>query len=98
MNILNSLLIVGLIGATMGLFIAISSKVFYVEQDTRVEEVYELLPHFNCGACGTPGCMPMAELLVKGEISIQKCRPAKPEQREQVNEKLKELKIEVLEG
>lgn len=98
MDVLNSLIIVGLIGAIMGLFIAISSKVFYVEQDTRVEDIYELLPHFNCGACGTPGCMPMAELLVNGEISIQKCRPAKPEQREAINDKLNELGITIVEG
>lgn len=94
--ILQSLVIVGIIGAIMGLFIAISSKIFHVETDTRVEEVHELLPHFNCGACGTPGCMPMAELLVKSEISIQKCRPSKPEQRDAINAKLKELGIEVV--
>lgn len=94
--ILQSLIIVGIIGAVMGLFIAISSKVFHIETDTRVEDIHEMLPHFNCGACGTPGCMPMAELLVKGEISIQKCRPSKPEQREAINEKLKELGIDVV--
>jgi len=31
------------------------------------------LPHANCGACGTAGCRPFAELLVKREIEPGKC-------------------------
>lgn len=95
---INGAIMVGALGAITGIIIAIASSVLYVEEDTRVDEIYELLPHFNCGACGTPGCRPMAETLVASEISIQKCRPAKPEQRDAINAKLKELGIEIKEA
>lgn len=93
MELTNSILFVGAIGAIMGILIALASSIFHVEEDTRVEEVAALLPQFNCGACGTPGCHAMAEALVAGTITIDKCRPAKPEQKEAVISKLNDLDI-----
>ena len=90
-NILIPILIMGIIGGTLGLLIAIVNKVFFVKDDERVTIIYDLLPHYDCGACGTPGCMAMAGELVDGNITIDKCRPAKPEQKEIINQKLIEL-------
>ena len=44
-----------------------------VDEDPRIEVVYELLPHTNCGACGLPGCRPFAEALVRGDVQPAQC-------------------------
>ncbi len=65
----------GLIGLLFGLGLATAAKVFHVETDPRVEEVNDLLPGANCGACGYPGCMKFAEAVVKGEVGPDDCIP-----------------------
>lgn len=92
-NIITSVLILGGIGIVAGILIAISNKVLYVAPDKRIEQIFKLLPHFNCGACGTPGCQAMAAELVEGSINLNKCRPATPEQRKKITEKMIELEI-----
>ncbi len=44
-----------------------------VQEDPRLEPVYELLPHTNCGACGLPGCRPFAAALARGEVEPAQC-------------------------
>ena len=44
-----------------------------VEEDPRIDDVEDLLPLSNCGACGYPGCRPFAEALVRGEVLPGKC-------------------------
>ena len=44
-----------------------------VYEDPRIEIVYELLPHTDCGACGYPGCRAFAEGLANGETQPGKC-------------------------
>lgn len=84
-NILIPMLIIGAIGAVFGLILAISEKVFEVQLDPRVQGVYDRLPHFNCGACGYPGCMAFAEGLVGEEFSkVSLCRPANATQRQDI--------------
>lgn len=79
------------VGGALGAILGISSKVLYVAPDTRVEDVTALLPGYNCGGCGFPGCNGLAEALVASEAEVTACKPAKPEQRDQVNEYLKNL-------
>ena len=62
-----------LLGALLGSVLALASKKLAVDEDPRIDEVEELLPHANCGACGYPGCRPFAEVLVKGEEPPSKC-------------------------
>ncbi len=78
------------IGAFLGLGLAIATKVFHVEVDSRIEEVNEMLPGYNCGACGCPGCMGMAEKLVEGVINLKACKPAKEEALLEIQKYLKE--------
>jgi Na+-translocating ferredoxin:NAD+ oxidoreductase RNF subunit RnfB len=44
-----------------------------VHEDPRIEVVYELLPHTDCGACGYPGCRAFAEALVGAATSPAQC-------------------------
>ena len=58
---LQAVMWVGIIGLVLGLAIGVFNIIFAVKEDPIVEAVYDLLPHFNCGACGTPGCLANAK-------------------------------------
>ncbi len=90
-EILTAGIIVGIMGLLIGVVIAVSSKIFKVEVDGRIDIIYKMLPSFNCGSCGTAGCMAFAETLIKGENTIDKCRPCKPESEEKIIKKLNEM-------
>lgn len=89
--LVNAFLFGGAVGALVGIVIAICSKIFHVKVDERIEIIYEMLPHFNCGSCGTPGCMAFAGELVNNNADVNRCKPSKPEGKEAILEKLKEL-------
>jgi electron transport complex protein RnfB len=63
--------------AALGLILAgmliVANKRLYVFEDPRIDQVEELLPKANCGACGTAGCRQFAETLVRGEIEPGRC-------------------------
>jgi len=84
--ILTAVLVLGAMGLVIGVLLAIASVVFEVKEDPRVVEVYDALPHFNCGACGYPGCQGMAQGLIKGEVPISNCKPSKPDARQKIHE------------
>lgn len=66
-----TLLGLGLVTATV---LAIASRVFYVEEDPRVEAVMDALPGANCGGCGYAGCEGYAVAVVNDpEIPANKC-------------------------
>ena len=74
---LNAVSMMLILGAALGLLLAIAGKVFYVEVDTRVEQITNMLPGYNCGACGYPGCAGLADALVSGEAkSPTQCKPS----------------------
>ena len=76
MIILWSVLILAGLGILFGLGLAIAEKVFYVKEDTRVEDITKILPNANCGACGFAGCHAYAEAIVNGEAeSCNMCKP-----------------------
>ena len=63
----------------MSILLAIAGKKFYVFEDPRIDEVEEMLPHANCGACGRAGCRDFAEASVAGQIAPGKCTVNSPE-------------------
>jgi len=64
-TIIITALSLGLLAFAMGVMLYYASIFFYVEEDPLIEEVNEILPQANCGACGVPGCLNFAEKLVK---------------------------------
>lgn len=74
---LNASLMMLVLGAALGLLLAIAGKFLYVEVDTRVEQITAMLPGYNCGACGYAGCAGLAEALVNGDAkSPTQCKPS----------------------
>jgi len=72
------------LGGLLALFLAIASKKLYVYEDPRIEQVEALLPHSNCGACGTAGCHNFAEQAVAGQIEPGRCSVNSPDQNKNI--------------
>lgn len=64
---------IGAIGLFFGLVLAISSIIFKVEKDERIDKVLENLPGANCGGCTYAGCQAFAEAVVLNGERITKC-------------------------
>jgi Na+-translocating ferredoxin:NAD+ oxidoreductase RNF subunit RnfB len=92
MEALHSILItsafMGGLGVLLAIILAIASKRLYVFEDPRIGEVEELLPHSNCGACGSAGCRNFAELVVEGKMSPASCTVNSPDQTNSIAELL----------
>lgn len=72
------------LGGLLALFLAIASKRLYVYEDPRIDQVEALLPHSNCGACGTAGCRNFAEQAVAGQIEPGRCSVNTPDQNKNI--------------
>ena len=64
------------LGLLFGFGLAIAAKFLYVKVDTRVEDITNILPNANCGACGYPGCAGFAEAIVNQTAeNLSLCKP-----------------------
>ena len=63
----------GALGLVLAAILAVANRRFHVAEDPRIDEVEEMLPKANCGACGYPGCRPFAESCVSGDSNPGKC-------------------------
>ncbi|MDA0323119.1 MAG: RnfABCDGE type electron transport complex subunit B [Verrucomicrobia bacterium] len=72
-------LLMVVLGAGLATVLAVANRYLYVYEDPRIDDVEEMLPSSNCGACGTPGCRAFAELAVAGKISPAKCTVNSPD-------------------
>lgn len=75
MLILAPIIILGLSGIIFGAILAYASKIFEVKVDPRIDQIFEMLPGSNCGACGAAGCFGYAEAVVKGRLDTNLCAP-----------------------
>ena len=74
-GILIGILVLSGLGFVFGIGLAFIAKIFHVEIDPKIEQIIEILPGINCGACGYPGCAGYAEALVKDDVEINLCSP-----------------------
>ncbi|MGE5508466.1 MAG: RnfABCDGE type electron transport complex subunit B [Chitinophagales bacterium] len=63
----------GAVGGVLATGLAVASTIFKTESDPRVDELLEVLPGANCGACGFPGCAGLAGALAKGQAPAGAC-------------------------
>lgn len=61
-----AILVLGVIGLVAALVLFAAGKKFAVKEDPRLDQVKEVLPGANCGACGYPGCSGFAKACVEG--------------------------------
>lgn len=88
---IEAIVVMIILGAVLGLGLGFASERLYVEADPAFDDVLNLLPGLNCGACGYPGCAGLAEALVEQETEkIALCKPSTLEQRVVIAEYLHE--------
>jgi electron transport complex protein RnfB len=68
-----AVLAMSMLGLVLSSLLVVANRWLFVHEDPRIDTVEDLLPKANCGACGTPGCRPFAEKLVKGEVDPGLC-------------------------
>ena len=74
-----SVLVVAGLGIVFASFLTYFFVKFHVEENPLVSQIYQLLPHANCGACGFAGCSGFAEALSEGKVPPEKCAMITPE-------------------
>ncbi len=84
MTILIAIATLGGLTLILATMLVIANRKLYVYEDPRIDQVEDMLPHANCGACGYPGCRPFAEALVGGEALPGKCTVSSDEGREAI--------------
>ncbi len=73
MEILYSILVLGVMGLIFGILLSIASNIFAVEMDPLVGNILGVLPGANCGACGFPGCEGLANAIASGKAPTNGC-------------------------
>jgi len=73
MNIAIPVLTMAIMGFLFALGLAVAYQKLKVEEDPKIEQVSDLLPQANCGACGFSGCRAFAIAIVKGEAEATGC-------------------------
>ncbi len=63
------------LGSGFALVLLIASEKLKVEVDPKIEQVYEALPHIDCGACGSAGCSAYAKAVSENPELLGKCAP-----------------------
>jgi Na+-translocating ferredoxin:NAD+ oxidoreductase subunit B len=72
-NLAGALVFMGGLGLVLAGVLAVANRKLHVAEDPRIDEVEEMLPKANCGACGFPGCRPFAESCVSGASNPGGC-------------------------
>jgi len=63
------------LGGCFALVLLIASEKLKVEVDPKVEQIYNALPHIDCGACGFAGCGAYARAVLNNTELIGRCAP-----------------------
>jgi electron transport complex protein RnfB len=64
--------------------LVLAHRVLHVDEDPRIDAVQQMLPGTNCGACGFPGCLGLAQAVVEGKALPGKCTVMNDDDREMV--------------
>jgi Na+-translocating ferredoxin:NAD+ oxidoreductase RNF subunit RnfB len=73
----ESVLFMFFLAVFLGFGLAFLGIKLQVMEDQKIEEINNMLPQKNCGACGFPGCRGFAEVLVKGKANPGDCTSLK---------------------
>ncbi|QEN03801.1 RnfABCDGE type electron transport complex subunit B [Thiospirochaeta perfilievii] len=88
LNILIAIVSIGFIGGILGAVLSLASDKLKVEEDLRVKNLEEILPQYNCGACGYSGCSGYANAVINSGEAINKCTPGGPDLLDKISAQL----------
>ena len=74
------------LGGCFALVLLIASEKLKVKVDPKVEQIYDALPHIDCGACGFAGCAAYAKAVLNDTELIGKCAPGGAETSEKIGQ------------
>jgi len=75
-SVIQVVLVLALLGIVLGWAIALAAKKFAVHEDPLIEQVDDILPKGQCGACGFAGCRAYAGAVVTDkEVAANLCVP-----------------------
>ena len=66
--------------------LVLAHRKLHVDEDPRIDAAHQLLPQTNCGACGFPGCLGLAEAMVEGGALPGKCTVINEDEQEYIAE------------
>jgi len=64
--------------------LVLAHRILHVDEDPRIDAVQQMLPGTNCGACGFPGCLGLAQATVEGTALPGKCTVMSEDERQAV--------------
>lgn len=85
-QIISAVLVVGITGLVFGLILALAAVIFAVKKDERIDQIAEVLPGANCGACGFAGCSAYAAAIVEDGAVLNACSVGKAPVAEKIGE------------
>lgn len=88
----QAIITIGVVGLVLGGLIGIANRYLEVKEEPIVKAIYDLLPHFNCGACGTPGCMANAKEIAFNNQPLTSCVPGNAQMRKTIQKVLDDYK------
>ncbi len=71
--VFTSVAILGGVGLGFGTLIALANRRLWVWEDPRIDQLTDILPGANCGACGYAGCRAFAEATIDGVTAPAEC-------------------------
>jgi formate dehydrogenase (NADP+) beta subunit len=66
-------IVLGGIAVVAAVGLGVAARVFYVEEDPRIQGILDLLPGANCGGCGFAGCSACAAAIATGQAQVNAC-------------------------
>ncbi len=72
-DILKAFLAMGILGLILGALLGLAGNLFAVKEDKRKQNIVDLLPGANCGACGFAGCASFADAILNKNASCGQC-------------------------
>lgn len=83
-EVLGSVAILGGVATVFGAAISVVNARFRVWEDPRIDDVRDLLPGADCGACGFAGCRAFAQAVIGGGAVPAECTVMGEAEREDV--------------
>ena len=78
-GIIDAVILVGSLGLFCGLVLSIAAHYLSIRENPQIEEILNLLPNANCGACGYTTCRDYAKAISTGAESASLCKMGGPE-------------------